>query len=307
MPDRIVRVARLAVAGVILVFVALALRRNWGDLAGQPVEWTFRPGPAAASVLLVWLMYAVLIEAWRRMLAGWGQRLGYAEAARIWVLSSLGKYVPGKVWAIAGMALMAREAGVAAWAATASAVILQALAVGSGAAVAGLFGAGAIHAERPGLLPWLLAGGAVALLAVAVLAWPPVTRRVVRLAGIEPDGALTPGTEPLFVGLLANVIAWLGYGMSLWLLALATLPAPALGPQAAVAAFAASYVAGLVALFAPGGLVVREGLLIVLLQGSLGLGPATALAVASRLLLTITELGAAVPFLLLRRRMSRVA
>jgi hypothetical protein len=306
-PDRLVRGVRLAVAGAILVFVALALRRTWGDLASQPVEWTLRPAPAVAAVLLVWLMYVMLIEAWRRMLAGWGQRLGYAEAARIWVLSSLGKYVPGKVWAIAGMALMAKEAGVAAWAATGSAVILQALAIGSGAAVAGLFGAGAIHAERPGLLPWLLSGGAAALLAVAVLAWPPVTRRVVRLAGVEPDGALTPGTEPLVVGLLANVIAWLGYGMALWLLALATLPAPALGPQAAVAGFAASYVAGLVALFAPGGLVVREGLLIVLLQGSLGLGQATALAVASRLLLTITELGAAVPFLLLRPRMSRVA
>jgi uncharacterized membrane protein YbhN (UPF0104 family) len=63
-------------------------------------------------------------------------------------------------------------------------------------------------------------------------------------------------------------------------------------------------VAGLVALFAPGGLVVREGLLILLLQPSIGLGAATALAVASRLLLTVTELGAAVPFLLLRTRTS---
>ncbi len=302
MPDRLFRAARLLVAGVILVFLILTFRRNWGDLAHQPIQWTFRPIPALGSVLLVWTMYAMLVEAWRRMLAGWGQRLGYGAAARIWVLSSLGKYVPGKVWAITGMALMARDAGVAAWAATASAIMLQALAVGSGAAVAGLFGAGAIHAERPGLLPWLLAGGAAALLMVAVLAWPPVTRRLLALIGGEERGTLTPGSEPLILGLLANIIAWLGYGTALWLLALATLPAPALAPQVAIAAFAASYVAGLVALFAPGGLVVREGLLIVLLQQSIGLGAATALAVASRLLLTVTELGAAVPFLMIRPR-----
>lgn len=306
MPDRLFRAARLLVAAVILGFLILTFRSNWGDLARQPIQWTFRPVPALASILLVWLMYGMLIEAWRRMLAGWGQRLDYRDAARIWVLSSLGKYVPGKIWAITGMALMAREAGVAAWAATASAVILQALAVGSGAAVAGLFGAGAIHAERPGLLPWLLSGGALALLLVAVLVWPPVTRRLLGLIGGEARGSLTPGSEPLILGLLANVMAWLGYGISLWLLALATLPAPALGPQAAIAAFAASYVAGLVALFAPGGLVVREGLLIVLLQGSMGLGAATALAVASRLLLTVTELGAAFPFLLFHRRDSSV-
>lgn len=301
MPDRLLRAARLVIAGLILLFLVLTFRRNWSDLSVQPIQWTFRPIPALGSLLLVWVMYAMLIEAWRRMLAGWGQRLRYRDAARIWVLSSLGKYVPGKVWAIAGMALMAREAGVAAWAATASAVILQALAVGSGAAVAGLFGAGAMEAGSPGLLPWLVAGGAAALLGIGLLVWPPVTRRVLALTGVEAPSALSPGLEPLVVGLLANLIAWLGYGTSLWLLALATLPSPALGPQAAIAGFAASYVAGLVALFAPGGLVVREGLLIVLLQGSMGLGGATALALASRLLLTVTELGAAVPFLLLRR------
>lgn len=306
MSDRLLRAVRLLVAGLILLILVLTFRRNWGDLAHQPIQWTFRPFPALGSVLLVWLMYGMLIEAWRRMLAGWGQQLEYREAARIWVISSLGKYVPGKVWALTGMALMAKDAGVAAWAATASALILQALAVGSGAAVAALFGAGAIQAERPGLLLWLLAGGAAALLAVAMLAWPPVTRRVLALVGTEAGQAASPGIEPLVLGLLANLIAWLGYGTSLWLLALATLPDPTLGPQAAIAGFAASYVAGLVALFAPGGLVVREGLLIVLLQGSVGLGAATALAIASRLLLTITELGAAVPFLLLRRRNSIV-
>jgi hypothetical protein len=52
---------------------------------------------------------------------------------------------------------------------------------------------------------------------------------------------------------------------------------------------------------------VREGLLIALLQCSIGLGPATALAVASRVLLTITELGSAVPFLLMRRGRPSVA
>jgi hypothetical protein len=104
---------------------------------------------------------------------------------------------------------------------------------------------------------------------------------------------------------LANVIAWLGYGTALWLLAQAVLPDSQLAPGAAIAGFAASYVAGLLALFAPGGLLIREGLLVLMLQDSIGLGAATALAIASRVLLTITELGAAVPFLLMRRETTR--
>jgi hypothetical protein len=75
----------------------------------------------------------------------------------------------------------------------------------------------------------------------------------------------------------------------------------------AVAVFTASYLAGFLALLAPGGIGVREGLFILMLQGPLGIGAATALAVASRLLLTLTELGAAVPFLLLPQGRARVA
>jgi hypothetical protein len=104
---------------------------------------------------------------------------------------------------------------------------------------------------------------------------------------------------------VANVVAWLGYGASLWLLARAVLPTGDLSIAPAIAGFAASYVAGLLAVFVPGGLLVREGLLVLMLQGSVGLGAATALAVASRVLLTITELGAAVPFLIFRRGNTR--
>jgi glycosyltransferase 2 family protein len=103
------------------------------------------------------------------------------------------------------------------------------------------------------------------------------------------------------------VIAWLGYGAALWLLARGLLPEAGLEPGLAVAVFTASYLAGFLALFAPGGLGVREALFILMLQRPLGIGAATALAIASRLLLTITEFGAAVPFLVLTRWRARVA
>ncbi|MGH7536840.1 MAG: hypothetical protein ACREMG_14850, partial [Gemmatimonadales bacterium] len=61
------------------------------------------------------------------------------------------------------------------------------------------------------------------------------------------------------------------------------------------------------ALLAPGGLGVREGVFILMLQGPLGIRAATALALASRLLLTLTELGAAAPFLAFPRENPRVA
>ncbi|MGH7658771.1 MAG: hypothetical protein ACREL6_11100, partial [Gemmatimonadales bacterium] len=109
------------------------------------------------------------------------------------------------------------------------------------------------------------------------------------------------------LGIAANLTAWCGYGVAFWILGQAVLPDLQLTVPAAIGAFTASYVAGFLALLAPGGLLVREGVIVLMLQGTLGLPAATALAVASRLLLTVTELGIALPFLLFLRERPRVA
>jgi hypothetical protein len=301
------RAAQWLAGLAIVAFAARALLRNWTELRSQSLEWRVEPGWLVLSALLVWLMYALLIVAWRTMLAGWGQRLDGWSAARIWTVSSLGKYLPGKVWAVAGMALMSQRAGIAPWAATGSAVVLQVLAIGTGAAVAGLTGRQALERAHPGsgAVLALLVAGAVA--GVALLLWPPFLRRLLRLGAPDAEARGTPPALGIAVGIAANTVAWIGYGAALWLLARGLLPDAGLRPGLAVAVFTASYLAGFLALFAPGGLGVREGLFILMLQGPLGIGAATALALASRLLLTITEFGAAVPFLVFSQRSARVA
>jgi len=301
------RAAQWLAGLAIIAIAARSLIRNWADLRSQPLEWRVQPGWLVVSALLVWLMYALLIVAWRTMLAGWGQRLDGWTSARIWTVSSLGKYLPGKVWAVAGMALMAQRAGIAPWAATGSAVVLQVLAIGTGAAVAGLTGRAAIEAAHrgSGVVLGLLVAGAVA--GVALLLWPPLLRRLLRFAAPDAEARGAPAVAGIVVGIVANAVAWVGYGASLWVLSRGLLPGVDLGLGLAIAVFTASYLAGFLALFAPGGLGVREGLFILMLQGPLGIGPATALALASRLLLTITELGAAVPFLMYPQRRARVA
>ena len=296
------------VAGLaIVVFAARSLVRNWEQLRSQPLAWQVDPPTLLLSAAVVWLMYALLIVAWRTMLASWGQQLDGWTAARIWTVSSLGKYLPGKVWAVAGMALMSQRAGIAPWAATGSAVVLQVLAIGCGAAIAGLTGRRVLESAHPGagtVLIVLVAGAAVG---VALLLWPPFLRRLLQLAAPGAEAREAPRRFGIVFGVVANLTAWLGYGAALWLLARGLLPSAGLSFGLAVAVFTASYLAGFLALFAPGGLGVREGLFILMLQGPLGIGAATALAVASRVLLTITEFGAAAPFLVLPLGRPRVA
>ena len=307
MGNRWFRAGQWVVGIAIVVFACRSLARNWDQLRAQPLEWRPQPGWLVLSALVVWAMYALLIAAWRAMLGAWGQRLGPGEAARIWTVSSLGKYLPGKLWAIAGMAVMAQRAGVAPGAAMGSAVILQALAVGTGAAVAGVCGVGALRQAHPEVVTVLVLLAAASAAGTALLFWPPVVTRVLRIAAPEVSAQTVPPGPAIAFGVVANVVAWIGYGAAFWCLTRGLLPETGLSLIQAVAVFTASYLAGFLALFAPGGLGVREGVFILMLQGPVGPAAATALALASRVLLTITEFGAAAPFLAFSRGRPRVA
>ncbi len=306
MRSRAWRIAQWIVGGAIIVAAGLHLARNWDALRSQPLVWDVKPALLVASAIVIWAMYAVLIAAWRAVLHGWGERLDGWTAARIWTVSSLGKYLPGKVWAIAGMALMAQRAGVAGWAATGSAVILQALAVAAGGAMVALTGTAALESRWPGFRAGLALLLAASLAGLALMTWPPFVRRVLRIARIDA-GTVTPGSRAIVGGAVANLVAWGGYGLAFRLLAAGLLPDARLSLGLAVGAFTASYLAGLLFLPAPGGVGVRESVMVLMLQGPLGAGGALALAIASRILLTITELGAAAPFLLITRGRTRVA
>jgi hypothetical protein len=273
---------------------------NWQALRAQPIEWQFSTGWILASVLVVFASYAVLIEAWRRVVLSMGETLAFFTAARIWFLASLGKYIPGKVWAVAGAAVLAQRAGVDPSVAVAGALVLQVLALASGAAVVAVTAGEAFQIAGQGAIPIAAAVILCSLVGVAGLTSQPFLDRAGRML---PSSWPRPRAIPAgMVGaaFAANVLAWIGYGVALLLLARGLLPGVALSLPQAIGVFTCSYLVGFLALFAPGGLGPRESVFLLMLAGDIGLKPAAALALASRLLLTGTEVLPAVPLLLRR-------
>ncbi|MEZ4456301.1 MAG: hypothetical protein R2882_07090 [Gemmatimonadales bacterium] len=101
---------------------------------------------------------------------------------------------------------------------------------------------------------------------------------------------------------MINAAAWVLYGVALYWLAHGVFADSALTVAQAIGAFTASYLAGFLMLLAPGGFGVRESVFIFLTQSVLGLGPAAALAIVSRIAMTVADLMAAAPFVLAPRR-----
>jgi hypothetical protein len=293
------RLAQVALAVAVIGLAVRHLVRNWAEFRAQQVEVTVKPIWLVLAFLTVLGTFAMLIETWRRVVVSQGERLPPVPAARIWLLANLGKYLPGKIWAIAGAAVLAERAGVRRTVAITAALVLQALAFGSGVVVVASTSR-AFHAGGS----WLAYGtgilGAGALAAVALLCIRPALTWVQRRLP-----AAWPTLEPVragvaMAGLAVNAVAWGGYGASLVFLARGLMPNAVPDWRLATAVFTSSYLVGLIALFAPAGLGPRESMFILLLSGPLGLKPAVGLAAASRILFTLAELGLAIPFLLRR-------
>jgi uncharacterized membrane protein YbhN (UPF0104 family) len=291
-----------------VVVIGLALRKlaaNWTELQTQSIHWDVRVGWLLSAVGIVWAAYALLVEAWRRVVVSMEQRLGYWDAARICMVSNLGKYIPGKVWAIAGNAMLAQQAGVAAPAAVAGALVLQALALASGIALVAALGPAALR----GAGTWYVAAAvALGVLALAGVAFLTCGRALGALRRWWPSRVPMIPPIPLptmLVAFAANVVAWGAYGLAFLCLVRGLTPDTALSWSRATTVFAISYLVGLIAVFAPAGVGPRESLFYLLLAGPVGPKLAVALALATRVLLTVTELGSAVPFLVVRKGASR--
>jgi hypothetical protein len=287
------RSAYLALAAVVALMVWHTLVRNWDRFRSLSIAVSFEPAWIALSALATFAAYGLQIEAWRRILAG-SDRPSYARAARIQLLANLARYVPGKVWGVAALVVLTERAGLDPWTAGTSAFTLQAVAVGTGVAVAAT--------TIPVVESWarLTAAGAIAAATFALLVSAPVMRWVVGRAGRSArSGPLSMAAAGESVALM--LAAWLAHGGAFSLLSHGISLTGPLRFTTAAGVFACASVAGVLALFAPAGVGVRELALIALLTPTLGTGGAVALSVGSRLLLTMCELLAALGAVLVGR------
>jgi len=253
----------------------------------------------AVSGVVVLATYAVLIETWRVILRGWQHEIPFLDAARIWTISNLGKYLPGKVWSITALAVMSREYGVSAAEGATASVLVTLINTIVGFAVAIVAGASLLR-----IPPVLVA--AIAVMAAAVLASPSALPRLGLWAGqlFRREIVLRPLTHRVLLGAaVLTCVAWLMYGVAFWLFTKGVLGAAPGALRNYVAVFAGSYLIGFIAIFAPAGVGPREGAMGIALQrAGLAAGPAYLLVVASRLWLTALEVIPPLIFLAFVRR-----
>ena len=204
------------------------------------------------------------------------------RTAAIYFQAQLAKYIPGSVWQYAGRAALANAHGIPMRPVAVSLPVeFTASAVAGGSMAAFLLG-------------WW--GAAVVGLFAGVLVL------MERLAPFR-----RPAVRATVRATLLYLPVWLVLGTSFWLCARGLLDIPAQDLALYIGAFAIAFLAGLMAVYAPGGLGVREAVLVALLAHRIGARNALVVAAASRLMFVVVDVVlAGVATAALRRGRARV-
>lgn len=282
---------RLALFLVVCVCAGLALRANWEqarDAAAALPLWVL---PAAVLTGMAGLTAQML--AWRALLAGMGSPLPRRTAARVMFVGQLGKYLPGSVWAFVAQVELARDWDVPRTRGAAATLLAVGVTVAAGLAVAAVaLPLSSAEAARRwwwalALAPLLLAG-----LHPRVVGWGIrlAARPFARFRGVAEAGPLDVRGRSMAAAVGWTLVAWVPLGLHVWLLtwAVGGEALRSLGP--AVGAYALAWTLGLLVVFAPAGLGVREAVLVVALSPVVDAGAALVVAVLSRLVMTVADL-----------------
>lgn len=305
------RVIKWTLCLLVLFFVGREAKKLWtaDDVSSLSldIKWLL---PAAVCYLVGWLPS---VWFWRKMMFELGASPGFSETNRAYFCGHLGKYVPGKALSLVIRSSMLKSSGTSVPVSAISATLETLGVMGVGLAVWLALAPVTLPDELwnsfPAWLqtlrdPWWIAPAIVAIgVAIAV----PLSSKLLSLVAwkMTPDEfrgqnakeSLRVSPRVLLLGSTAFLATWALHGLSLGL-CLRGIGVEASAWQLAdwplwSCAVAGATSVGFFALFAPGGLGIREGLLIATLQSSVGGRAAVAVAAVYRLVCFVSELLAA--------------
>ncbi len=288
--DRKALLSRAAAIAIVLLIFGLMLRTlylNWAEILAYDWNLNYLALVFAFSLMLsAAALYAYL---WKVILERLGAPLSYRKSYRIFFLSQLGRYVPGKVWGILGLVYLSHKEGVSRVISGASVTLQLLLQVVSGVMV---FAVTLPFWENMGSVGWLH-GLLLLLPAGLILLHPTLVNRGLnvglRLTG-QTQMELNWGYGYLLGQLGLWGVFWVVNGAASYFLINSIYSSPLPPVPVLAGIFAIAWVAGFLSLLTPSGLGVMEGTLAFLLSFHFPTHIAAIIALWTRLARTVGDL-----------------
>jgi uncharacterized membrane protein YbhN (UPF0104 family) len=284
-------VIQWAIVVTIFVFLGRMVWENWSQV--KEASFNFRPFHLALSTLFFVLWYVTQIWAWYLITVKLGIAISLRETLESWFYSQLGKYLPGKVWLLLGRYYFYESKGKSRGKISIALyleVVTVLLAAGLLSAI-GTVSFREANAFRSNMEIWW----AFLLLIIVFLSlYPKFLQKILNWILIlfhkEPI-ILSISYRDISWILLVCILSWIIGGIGFWIFVDSVFAIPSQHILFLTGALALSSTLGLIALFAPSGLGVREGVLVYLLSHLMPGGVAVIISVLTRIWMTLVEIG----------------
>jgi len=275
----------------IFLFLGKMVWENWNQV--REASFTFKPFSLILSTLIFAFSYFIQIWAWYLITLRLGIAISWGETLEGWFTSQLGKYLPGKIWLLLGRFTYYESRGkskkiisVALYFETVT------LLVAAGLIFLGTFPffreMGPFYSGKQSW--WLI----LLCLFAFIFLHPWVLQKILNwfLLKFKRDPISLSISYPNILWILiVCIFVWVVEGFGFYLFIDSVTPVSEKYILFLTGALAISTTLGLIAIFAPSGLGVREGALVYLLSLMMATPVAVVISILTRLWMTLIEIG----------------
>ena len=273
---------------VIFSFMGRGLWKNWRQIPFEQVHFNY--WLLIVSYLCLFGWFATFAGAWKLILAAYGSHLRFFRAFQIMAVSNLGKYIPGKVWFTLGRMYLAKQFGVPERISIAG-VVLETLLLVISAGMIGLLTVAGPWMEQVPFRVSVLA--LVVVLCGLLVVHPRIFGRLANFAlrKLKRDEIQMNLSYGGIVGLLVlYFVVWLWQGIGFFFLIRSFYEIEIAQWPFFWGIYTLAWMIAFLSLLTPGGLGVREGIMIFFLSFYMPVSMAIIVAVLARVWTTIAEL-----------------
>lgn len=279
-------VIKVLVVLVIFYFLGTALYRNWSQINFRQLH--FNVPLLIVSILFLFIYFLLFVFGWELILKRLGVSLSFLKAIKIIFYSQIGKYLPGKIWVFVGRIYFCQQLGIPASKIFLSMVLEMALTIISGMVIF-LVGLSIFPGAQIHINPFFLMIVVVILFSII---HPKVFTRIINIfLHLVKKGPIRIDLNfSQICGIIMYYcIVWLSFGIAFYFLINSTTFIALSKIPFLAGSFSISATIGAMALFVPGGLGVREGVLALLLSNFFPISLAILLSILSRIWISFGE------------------
>jgi len=295
------RYGKPIIIALVCIFALVMVRKSLPDVAKlHPTNY----GMLALGTVLFAVTYLIQAFGWHLLLRALGQPVSVVDSARMFFMSMIARWMPGRVLYAATRLYIGRQIGISVTA-VAFAIVLELIYILLGGVIVIVaFAGGILHgfvSSPKGILTLIVAVGVIVVAGMLAikpstlisLSRVPLFRRLMKkMAGEELSEENQPRMSTSSSLLLIVYAAgyWLVCGLMFGVLSSGFMPMNPDRWLACIPAFAGSWLIGFFSILTPAGIGVREYAMTVMLEHSMGQAHAVLMSVASRVVMMFVEL-----------------